>query len=119
MFILAIVAFCFLPVNTSAGLYTYATVYGAASSAFQCIVPSTVASITPDMTMFGTRLGMAFGTVSFAALTGPSLGGALQSAQGGAYTGAILWAAVSTAVCAGLVLASRVSKAGWKLLARA
>ncbi|CZT20768.1 related to monocarboxylate transporter 4 [Ramularia collo-cygni] len=111
MFLLTVVAFCFLPVKTPAGLYTYAVVYGCASSAFQCIVPSTVASITTDMTKFGTRLGMAFGTLSFAALTGPPIGGALQI-QGG-YVGAILWAAASTMICAGLVLASRITRMGW------
>ncbi|KXT05631.1 hypothetical protein AC578_5651 [Pseudocercospora eumusae] len=116
---LTVVAFCWIAVDSSAGVYTYTVFYGIWSAAFQCLLPSTVASITTDMSMFGTRLGMAFGTLSFAALTGPPIGGALQSAMGGRYLGGQLWAAVSTGICFGLFAASRVSKAGWKLRARA
>lgn len=117
--IMTLVAFCWVAVHNSAGVYTYTAFYGTCSGAFQCLLPSTVASITPDMRMFGTRLGMAFGTISFAALTGPPLGGALQSAMNGSYFSGQLWAAISTGVCLGLLCASRVSKTGWHLSARA
>ena len=115
LFALAIVAFSWIAVRTPTGMYTYAVFYGIWSAAFQCLIPSTVASITPNMNMFGTRLGMAFSTLSFAALTGPSLGGALQSAMGGRYLGAQLWAAIATAISMSLVLASRMAKARWKV----
>lgn len=113
-FCLAIVAFCWLAVQSSAGVYTFTVFYGVAAGAVQCLLPSTVASITPDMTKFGTRLGMAFSTLSFAALTGPSLGGAINSAMGGEYLGAQLWAACSTAIAFLLFVAARTSKVGWK-----
>lgn len=112
---LTVVTFTWIAVHSSVGIYTYTVFYGITSAAFQCLIPSTVASITPDMNMFGTRLGMAFSTLSFAALTGPSLGGALQTAMDGRYLGAQVWAGLTTAVCFSLVLASRVSKAGWVL----
>lgn len=112
---LAIVSFTWLAVSTTPGLYTFTVFYGVASAAFQCLIPSTVASITTEMNQFGTRLGMAFGSLSFAALTGPSLGGALQQAMGGKFLGAQLWAAVCCAVCVGLVACARVKKVGWKV----
>jgi len=111
---MVIVAYSWLAVKDIAGLYVFTCFYGLTSAAFQCLLPSTVASITPDMNMIGTRLGMAFSTLSFAALTGPPLGGALQSAMGGSYTGASVWAATSTLIAAVLIGGSRVAKAGWK-----
>ncbi|KAK4542008.1 hypothetical protein LTR36_007208 [Oleoguttula mirabilis] len=115
LFCLAIVAYSWLAVSDVSGLYVFTCFYGLVSAGFQCLMPSTVASITPDMSMVGTRLGMAFSTLSFAALTGPPLGGALQSTMGGQYTGASIWAATSTLIGAVLIGASRVAKVGWKL----
>ena len=115
LFCLMIVAYCWLAVDSVAGLYVFTCFYGLVSAAFQCLIPSTVASITPDLSMVGTRLGMAFSTLSFAALTGPPIGGALQSTMGGDYTGASVWAATSVLVCFVLFVLARLSKAGTKL----
>ena len=111
---LTVVAYSWLAVDNIAGLYVFTCFYGFASAAFQGIVPSTVASLTPDLNMVGTRLGMAFSALSFAALTGPPLGGALQSAMGGSYVGASIWAATSMLIAAFFVGAARVAKVGWK-----
>lgn len=116
---LVVVAYSWLAVDTVSGLYVFTCFYGLTSAAFQCLMPSTVASLTPDMRMVGTRLGMAFTTLSFAALTGPPIGGALQSAMNGQYTGASVWAATSTLISAVLIGASRVAKAGWKAKVKA
>ncbi|KAI6842740.1 MFS transporter, MCP family, solute carrier family 16, member 10 [Hortaea werneckii] len=115
LFCLMIVAYCWLAVDSVPGLYVFTCFYGLVSAAFQCLIPSTVASITPDLSMVGTRLGMAFSTLSFAALTGPPIGGALQSTMGGDYTGASVWAATSVLVCFVLFVLARLSKAGTKL----
>ncbi|KAK3096348.1 hypothetical protein LTR53_019363, partial [Teratosphaeriaceae sp. CCFEE 6253] len=92
VFCMTILAYCWLGVHNVAGLYAFTVCYGLVSASFQCLVPSTIASLTPDLKMVGTRLGMAFSTLSFAALTGPPIGGALQSAMGGRYTGATIFA---------------------------
>lgn len=112
---LTIVSFSWIAVRTSAGTYTFAVFYGIGSSAFQCLLPSTVASITPNMNAFGTRLGMAFGAISFATLTGPSIGGAIQNAMGGKYLGAQLWSAVATLTGVAFVVTSRMVKARGKI----
>lgn len=115
VFCLAIVSYCWIPVTNISGLYGFTVMYGLVSAGFQCLIPSTVASITPDLSMVGTRLGMAFSTFSFAALTGPPIGGALQSAMGGRYTGASAWAASVTVLAGVLILLARVAKGGWEL----
>lgn len=112
---LTVVSFSWIAVRTSAGTYTFAVFYGIGSSAFQCLLPSTVASITPNMNAFGTRLGMAFGAISFATLTGPSIGGAIQNAMGGKYLGAQLWSAVATLTGVAFVVTSRMVKARGKI----
>ncbi|KUI56044.1 Riboflavin transporter MCH5 [Cytospora mali] len=109
----AIVAFCWIAVKSSGGYYAFAAVYGATSGAFQCLLPTTVASITDRLDKVGTRMGMAFALISFSSMTGPPVGGALQSADGNSFVGPQLWAACSTTVGCVLCLGARWAKAGF------
>lgn len=118
LFATAIVSYTWLAVDNISGFYVFTVFYGFISAGFQCLLPTTVASLTPELNKVGTRLGMFFACISFAALTGPPIGGALQDADGGSYMAPQVWAAVSMTVCACLVLTARVLKAGWKLKAR-
>lgn len=56
---------------------------------------------------------VAFSITSFASLTGPPLGGALQVATGGQFTAPQAWAASATAVGTILFTAARIIKAGY------
>ncbi|KAF2215858.1 hypothetical protein CERZMDRAFT_35253 [Cercospora zeae-maydis SCOH1-5] len=118
LLILTVVAFSWIAVHDNTGLYIFTVFYGIVSASFQGLVPSTVASITLEMNKFGTRLGMVFGILSFAALTGPSIGGALQGAMNGRYLGAQLWAAIATGVAFVLLTAARMLQAKGKLHAK-
>ncbi|KAF1990377.1 MFS general substrate transporter [Aulographum hederae CBS 113979] len=112
---LTIIAFAWLSVVSVPGFYVWTCFYGLANAAFQCLIPTTVASLTDDMRKVGTRLGMAFSMVSFAALTGGPIGGAIIGADGGSYTSSQAWAA-GLAVCAvALIVAARCKKVGWNL----
>lgn len=71
LFCVAIVSWTWLAVSSTSGFYVFTIFYGIINGAFQCLIPTCVASLTPNLNMVGTRLGMAFATVSFAALTGP------------------------------------------------
>lgn len=113
LFLWSVVAFCWLAVGGGvAGYYVWTAFYGALSASFQCLIPTTVTSITPRLDKVGTRMGMAFGIISFAAMTGPPVGGALQTAQGGGFTGAQVWAACATLVGAVLCFVARSFRAG-------
>ncbi|KAI6345857.1 hypothetical protein MCOR25_011006 [Pyricularia grisea] len=113
----AMVAFTWLAVGSEPGYYGFATAYGITNGAFHCLMPTVIASITPRLDMVGTRLGMAFSTIGFAALTGPPIGGALQGAMGGRFMGASIWAAVSMVMCLGFILFARWRLAGldWRV----
>lgn len=109
----AAVAFCWLGVSSTGGYYAFAAVYGATSGAFQCLLPTTVASITDRLDKVGTRMGMSFALISFSSMTGPPVGGALQSADGGGFTGAQVWAACATVLGFVLCFAARWARAGF------
>ncbi|RSM07900.1 hypothetical protein CDV31_008392 [Fusarium ambrosium] len=113
-FCVAVVAFSWLAVHDIAGIWIFTTFYGLASGAFQSLMPTGVASITKRLDAMGTRIGMCFSIISFAGLTGPPIGGRIQSATKDDYTGAHVWAALCSSVCVGLLLLARVLKVGWK-----
>lgn len=111
-FLWAVIAFCWLAVPTVPGYYVWTAFYGALSASFQCLTATAVTSITPSLDKVGTRMGMAFGIISFASMTGPPVGGALLNADGGAYAGAQIWAACATMVGFALCTLARCVKAG-------
>lgn len=113
-FCVAVVAFSWLAVHNVAGIWVFTTFYGLASGAFQSLMPTGVASITKRLDAMGTRIGMCFSIISFAGLTGPPIGGRIQSATKDDYTGAHIWAGLCSSVCVGLLLLARVLKVGWK-----
>src|SRR5687768_9418388 len=98
----SIVAYAWLGVTDQTGLYVFTTLYGVATAGFQCLMPTGMASITTRLNKVGTRLGMAFSVASFAGLTGPPVGGAIEDGGGG-YRGAQAWAAVVTMMGALLI----------------
>ena len=114
-----IVAFSWLAVRTVPGYYCFAIFYGIVSGSFQSLIPTCIASITKHLNMVGTRLGMAFSITSFAALTGPPIGGALQGGQGGSYVGAQVWAAAAVMVGCAFFVFTRVTQQGWRLESKA
>ncbi|KAJ3541329.1 hypothetical protein NM208_g4667 [Fusarium decemcellulare] len=84
----AVVAYSWLAIKDVTGIWVFAAFYGIASGAFQSLMPTGVASITKRLDSMGTRIGMCFSIVSFAGLTGPPIGGLIQSASDDDYTGA-------------------------------
>ena len=114
-FFWAIVTWCWFAVGSVPQYYVFTVFYGICAGAFQCLIPTTVASITDRLDMVGTRLGMAFAVVSFASLTGPPIGGALQGAMDGRFTGAQAWAASVTTLSMAMFGFARFYLSGWQL----
>ncbi|KAI1186762.1 major facilitator superfamily domain-containing protein [Nemania serpens] len=110
-----VVSFTWLAVHDVAGYYAFTVVYGIVSASFQCLFPSTVARISPRLDTIGTRLGMAFSVSALASLTGPPIGGAIQTASGGGFRAPQIWAAASTVVSFLLFMALRIHMGGLSL----
>ena len=107
----SIVAYSWLAVTDKTGLYIFTTLYGMASAGFQCLMPTGLTAITPKLNKVGTRMGMAFSVASFAGLTGPPLGGAIEQSEGG-YRAAQGWAAAVTMLAAVSIGVARMFKTG-------
>lgn len=92
--IAAILAFSWLAVSDLAGLLVVSMLYATASGAFLALPPAAVASLTPDLSRFGARMGVILAFMSLGSLVGNPVSGAIiQSRDNGAYyTGAMLWA---------------------------
>ncbi|GAW13348.1 hypothetical protein ANO14919_027310 [Xylariales sp. No.14919] len=110
-----IVSFTWLAVHDIPGYYAFTVVYGIVAASFQCLFPSTVARITPRLDTIGTRLGMAFSVSAVASLTGPPIGGAIQTASGGGFLAPQIWAAVVTLLASVLFVALRIHMGGLNL----
>lgn len=98
-------------VSSQPGLWAWTVFYGFAGGSIQGLFPAGLSSLTDDPTKQGTRIGMVFTIVSFAALTGPPIGGALVQAMGGRYIAAQAFAASCCVLGMLFIAASRITKA--------
>ncbi|KAH7127592.1 riboflavin transporter MCH5 [Dactylonectria macrodidyma] len=83
-----------IPVDTPPKLYAWSAFYGIFAGAIQNLFPAAASSLTADPRKRGTRIGMVFTIVSFAALTGSPIAGAIITAMDGSYLGAQCFAGV-------------------------
>ncbi|KAF3388976.1 Riboflavin transporter MCH5 [Penicillium rolfsii] len=113
----SLMMFCWSAVHSVAGLYTFAVLYGIFSNGVQGLWPSTLSSLTPDLSKTGVRIGMGFTVVSFACLTGPPLGGALIARAHG-YIGAQIWGGLTFLLGAVILIFARFLKTGTTMKAR-
>ncbi|EED14080.1 MFS monocarboxylate transporter, putative [Talaromyces stipitatus ATCC 10500] len=77
----AITAYGWAGVSNMPGLYVWAVIYGIMSAAVQGLFPVALSSLTDDLKKTGVRMGMVLTIVSFGALTGSPIAGALVQAD--------------------------------------
>ncbi|KAF2227830.1 major facilitator superfamily domain-containing protein [Elsinoe ampelina] len=99
-------------VTDVAGLYVFSALYGIGGAAIQSLFPAMLATLTPDIRVRGTRMGMGFFVASFAVLSGPPIAGELIRIRNGDFLGAQLWAGVSMALGLVLLITCRFAKVG-------
>ena len=116
--ICSVLLYCWIAIDSVAGLWAFAIIYGSFAAGIQSLFPATLTSLTDDPKKAGMRVGMIFSVTGFAVLTGPPLAGALIQRGNGSYVGAQVFAA--SAMAAGFValLAARWAKTGWRLRVR-
>lgn len=114
----AIMIFAWLGISNIAGFYVFTVLYGLVAAGFQSLFPTCVGSLSTDLSKAGTRLGMAFSTISFSALVGGPIGGAILQAAHGNYQGPIIWAGLTTVIGTLMVAGARVYSKGWSLRTR-
>ncbi|CCT73259.1 related to monocarboxylate transporter 4 [Fusarium fujikuroi IMI 58289] len=98
-------------VSSLTGMFIWVSIFGYFGAAIQSLFPSCCASLTPDLSKAGTRIGMIFSIISFAALTGSPLAGKLMQATGGSYLAAQIWGGSSMILGMGLLYAAKRAEA--------
>ncbi|KAK7697609.1 hypothetical protein SLS64_013348 [Diaporthe eres] len=109
--ILAVTSLGFIGVKNVAGVFVVAVVYGFFTGTFFALQPTIFVRLTGDMSVMGTRFGMAFSIMSFGLLIGSPISGVLQRSFG-SYNASWVWAAVTLAVGSALLGVSRTLKVG-------
>ncbi|KAH9223692.1 major facilitator superfamily domain-containing protein [Leptodontidium sp. 2 PMI_412] len=100
-------SFAWMGITATSGLYTWTVMFGIIAAAIQSLFPATLGSLTTDVSMAGTRMGMVFSIVSFAVLTGPPIAGQLIQLKGGEYEYAQVFSGASLLVGCILLCAAR------------
>jgi predicted MFS family arabinose efflux permease len=113
--ITALLAFCWIAVNSTAGTIVLSLLYGFSSGGFVSLPPVVMAAITKDLRSYGTRLGMFFAIVSVGLLIGTPIGGAILG-DTNSYLGVQLFSGACLIVCSIIVLWIRVMRSGPRLM---
>lgn len=102
-----------IPSHSNAPIIVFSALYGLTSGAFVSLIPALVAQIS-DIRQIGVRVGTTFFVISFAALTGNPIGGALLSHDGGNYTYLQVFCGVTMFVGSSFFVAARSAQVGLK-----
>ncbi|OJJ07189.1 hypothetical protein ASPVEDRAFT_155085 [Aspergillus versicolor CBS 583.65] len=114
----SIALFSWISVTGIGGLYVFSLFYGIFSASMQSLFPASLTSLTVDLKKVGVRTGMVLTILSFAALTGAPIAGALIQLGDGDYLYAQCFAAASMLAGSLLVIVARVCKTGFEFKAR-
>ena len=117
---LAASALCFgwIGILNTPGIIILAVLYGFFSGAFVSLPPSAIVSLSPDLGLIGTRMGMCFGITAFGILIGSPVAGAILNSIG-RFLGLELFAGCTVLTGAALMIAARCSKFGFKIFVKA
>ena len=110
VFLSSVSIYTWTAVNSAAGLYVWTVFYSLFFGGIQSLSPAALTSLNSDLSKQGTRMGMVFGVLSFGALIGTPVAGALISGSGGSYVKAQLFAGSCLAGGGVLFLAARETK---------
>ena len=106
-----IVLALWIPGTSNAAIIVFSILYGFASGAFVAMVAALVAQVS-DIRQIGVRNGTNFFVISWAALTGNPIAGALISEHHGGYLGLQLFCGIVIFVGALFFIASRHVQVG-------
>lgn len=85
--------YTWIAVSSTTGLYVWTVFYSLFFGGIQALSPAALASLNSDLSKQGIRMGMNYSVLSFGALIGTPVAGALISGSNGSYTGAQIFAA--------------------------
>ncbi|KAH8197203.1 hypothetical protein TruAng_008620 [Truncatella angustata] len=109
-------AFALIGIKSTAGVVAFTAIYGFVSAPYVSLPIPIVTSLTPDKSIWGTRLGMSFAIIGLGALIGsPAAGAILGSSPERNWTGLIVWCGTMFMVSAAILTSVRILRVGLKL----
>ena len=116
----AVLSLSLISIKNTAGLLVFCILYGFFTGTFVSLPGPTVASLSPDLSVLGSRMSMAFMTAGTGLLVGTPVAGAVLTAHGTEnWTGLQIWSGSLLVLSALFMLAARVAKVGWAIAAKA
>jgi MFS family permease len=112
----AIISFCWPSVTTIPSLVLFCLFYGFFSGTFVSISGVAVATLSPDIALVGTHMGMTFGLGALGLLIGNPVAGILLK---GGWTDPAMLCGACNVLAAIFICAARIKKTGWVLIAQA
>jgi MFS family permease len=109
-FCAGILLYCWMAVMSLTGFTAFVIIYGVCANAVQTLFPSTLSSLTTDMSKMGVRVGMVFTIGSLACLTGAPIAGALIDFDTGKYEYAQIFGGTTVIVGTLTLLAARLAQ---------
>jgi predicted MFS family arabinose efflux permease len=112
--------FALLGIKTTGGVVAFAVIYGFVSAPYVSLPIPIVTSLSPDKSVWATRLGMSFAIIGFGALIGSPVAGAiLGDSENRNWTGMIIWCGVMFFTSTAILTTVRTMKVGFKLFVKA
>jgi MFS family permease len=115
----AILAFSWIGITTKESIIAFCALYGFFSGSFVSLPPTVIVSMTPNLNVVGTRLGMMFTVSACGLLIGSPLAGAILGPNKTNYVGLQIFCGACVAGCALFMGVTRGIKSGWKLTTKA
>ena len=116
--ITAVLAFVWLSISNAPGLWVFCVFYGLFSGGIVSLPSTVIATLSPDMSVVGTRMGMSFTFAGFGLLIGNPIAGAILNVAEGKFHGAQAFSAATIMGGALLILVIRLMRwrthRGWK-----
>jgi predicted MFS family arabinose efflux permease len=113
-----IIMFFWPLVESEAGLYAWAIVYGFFVAGFQGMFPAVLTSLTKDMSRIGTRNGMGLAIIGLGTFVGPPIAGALIQSYHGKYLVAQMFGGATILLGSVVLVIGRISVTGMKFKVR-
>ena len=117
VFICAILNFCMISAKSTAGIIVLEIFYGFFSGAVVSLPPAIVVHISPNRGLIGTRIGMCFLFACVGVLIGTPIAGTILDRHG--WTAVWCYSGAFLMIGSFLVVGSRVSHKGWRLMEKA
>ncbi|PSS12831.1 hypothetical protein M430DRAFT_143191 [Amorphotheca resinae ATCC 22711] len=104
----AILAFVWIGIKNTGGIIVFCILYGFFSGTFVSLPPTTVVSLSPNMGVVGTRMGMSFSFAGFGLLVGNPVAGAIL--KSGSWVGVQAFCGAAVAIATVTMAIARLSK---------